>query len=296
MKKIISTLAATMMVATSIASTAASAIKVPVLNKYSLSTSTVGNDILVDDIIVPAGSLAVTVNISNNTGFSSSSTNIVLGDAYVPIANENGILVVESGNVIGDSCIRGVTNGELITVATASGKDNLCDGDMFTFYVSSNTSSGAETIEIVNTASEDISTTMRKAAASVTANSGYFKVGDIDNDGYVDSTDASFVLSAISINDGSQISIAAANSNLSHYFPNRPNMVCAQAANPLCPANDDNGNGYVDDSELRAGLLKGYINRYDADDILEYYGFAATGQLAKYNEQSDGFCGRILHT
>lgn len=296
MKKLISTLAATMMAATSLASTVASAINVPVLNKYSLSTRTIENDIVVDDITVPAGSLAVTVNISNNTGFSSSSTNITLGDACVPIADENGILAVESGNVIGNSCICGVTNGELITVATASGEDNLCDGDMFTFYVSSNTSSGVETIEIVNTASEDISTTMRKAAASVTANSGYYKVGDIDNDGYVDSTDASFVLSAISINNKDKISIAAANANLSYYFPNRPNMVCAQAANPICSAYDVNENEYIDDDELRAGLSRGYISEDDAEDILKYYTFASTGQLAKYDAQSEGFCGRTLHT
>lgn len=296
MKKVISTLAATMIATASIASTSALAVNVHVLNEYSLSTNIIRNDIVVDDITVPAGSLAVTVNISNNTGFSSSSTNISLGDAYAPITDENDMLVVESGSVIGDSCICGATNGELITVATASGEDNLNDGDMFTFYVASNTSSGAETIEIVNTTSEDISTTMRKAAATMTSTSAYFKVGDIDNDGFVDSTDASFVLRAISINNGDKLSIANANANLSYYFPDTPNTVCAQVANPICPAYDaDNKNG-IDDNELRAGLLKGQISKADADDILVYYGFASTGNLDKYSDQSEGFCGRILHT
>lgn len=296
MKKIISTLAATMLVATSLASTSASAINVPVLNEYSLSTSNIENDIVVDDVTVPAGSLAVTVNITNNTGFSSSSTNISLGGAYTPIANENGILVVESGNVIGDSCICGVTNGELITVATASGEDNLYDGDMFTFYVSSNTSSDDETIEIVNTTSEDISTTVRKASETMASKSGYFKVGDVDNNGYVNAVDASYVLHAVSINDGNKISITDANSNISYYFPSADNIVCAQAANPLCPANDDNNNKCIDDNELKAGLLKGHINKADAEDILFYYGFASTEQTDDYYNQSDGFCGRILHT
>lgn len=295
MKKIISTFAAAMMAATPLASTVASAINVPVPNEYTLSTSTVGSDIVVDDITVPAGSLAVTVSISNNTGFSSSSINIAFGDAYAPITDENGLLVVESGNVIGDSCICGVANDELIVVATASGEDNLYDGDMFTFYVSSNTSSGAETLEIVNTESEDISTTMRKAAAR-TSTGGYYKIGDIDNDGRVDATDSSSVLRAVEINNGNKISIAEANSNLSYYFPSRPNMVCAQAANPLCPADDDNGDGYVDDDELDAGISKGYINKADADDILLYYSLISTGQVDKYPGKSDGFCGRILHT
>ncbi len=296
MKKVISTLAAAMMAATSLVSTAASAISVPVLNEYSLSTSTIENDFVVDEVTIPAGSLAVTVSISNNTGFSSSSTKIVLGDAYAPITDENGMLVVESGSVIGDSCICGATNGELITVATASAEDNLYDGDMFTFYVSGNTSIGAGAIAIVNTASEDISTTLTKAAAPMTLTGGYFKVGDIDNDGRIDATDSSFVLHAVSINNGDKISIADANSNLSHYFEYTPNTVCAQVANPICPAQDDNNDGTVCDYELEKGLLKGHISKSDADDILVYYGLASTGSLNKYSEQSEGFCGRVLHT
>lgn len=295
MKKIISTLAATMMAAASLASTAVSAINVPVLNGYSLSTSTVGNALVVDDVTVPAGSLAVTVNISNNTGFSSSSTKIVLGDSYTPITDENDRLVVQSGSVIGDSCICGVTNGELVFVSTASGEDSLCDGDMFTFYVSSNTSSGDKTIEIVNTESEDIATTMRNAASTMSVTGSYYCVGDVDNDGRIDASDASFIRRAVSINNGIKLPIATANSNLRYYFPNAANIVCAQAANPICLAQDNDGDNEVDDYELEIGLLKESINNADADDVLLYYGLAATGELKKYKEQSEGFCGRKLY-
>lgn len=296
MKKVISTLAAAMMAATSLASTVANAINVPVFNEYSLATSTVGNDIIIDDITVPAGSLAVTVNITNNSGFSSSSINVALGDAYAPITDGDGVLVVESGSVIGDSCIFGAANGGLITVATASAEDNLSDGDMFTFYVSSNTSSDAETIEILNTESENISTTLRKVAAAKASAGGYFQVGDVDNDGRVNSSDSSYVLHAIAQNNDEKLSVSTANADLSYYFPYAPNIVCAQTANPLCPANDDDEDDYVDDDELRAGLLKGSINKADADDILSYYAYSSTGQFDKYHSKSDGFCGRILHT
>ncbi|MDE6520449.1 MAG: hypothetical protein K2K91_08380 [Ruminococcus sp.] len=295
MKKIISTLAAVMMTATSLASTAVSAVSIPVLNEYSLSTSTVVSDIVVDDITVPAGSLAVTVNISNNTGFSSSSTKIVLGDAYAPITDENGMLAVQSGNVIGDSCICGVTNGGLVFVSTASGEDNLYNGDMFTFYVSSNTSSGDKTIEIVNTESEDIATTMRNAASTMSLASGWFCVGDVNNDGYINASDASAILGAVQINQGNKIFVDVANDNLSYYFPDEYNIVCAQAANPLCGAQDDDGSGEVEDKELMEGLVKDSINKRDADDILVYYGLAATKQLKDYPNQSDGFCGRTLY-
>lgn len=191
-------------------------------NDFSLVTSTVENNIIVDDVTVPSGSLAITVNISNNNGFSSSTVNIALGDDCSPITDKNGMLVVENGSVISNSCICGAVSEGFVTVAIASGEDNLSNGDVFTFYAADSASSDAETIQIINTKSEDISTTVKRAAKAATSSGGYYKVGDVDNDGRTDATDSSFVLHALSINDDDGIPIATANANLSYYFPPPP--------------------------------------------------------------------------
>lgn len=293
-EKIMSTIIASAMTVSAITAITASAINVVEKNSLSVSTETVDSAIIVEGTKIPAGAVAVTVNVSNNAGFSSSSTNISLGNAYTPITDENDMLVVESGSAIGDSFICGSANGELVNVATASGED-LYNGEMFTFYVSVNALSDDDTIEIVNTESENISSITRKAVENSRVG-GYYCVGDVNNDGSIDSSDSSFILAAEHINNDNKISIAVANANLSYYFPNAANIVCAQAANPICNAVDSNSNGYVDDSELRAGLLSGHINDADAQDVLTYYSLASTGQLANYENRSDGFCGRILHT
>ena len=292
MKKIMSTLIASAMAVSAITLVSASALNEAEKDVLSVSTETLTSSITVDDVSIPAGTVAVTVNISNNSGFSSSSTNIVVGDAYTPITDESGRLVVENGSVIGNSLVCGTTNDELIFVATASARDNIYDGEMFTFYVSNNELSNADTIEIVKSESEDISTTIRNTAVNRSAAGGYFKVGDVDNNGYVNASDASFILSAVATNKHVKLPVTDANENLSYYFPNATNIVCAQAANPICSI-DNNGN--VSDSDLYDALLEGSINSTDADDILVYQGLAATGQLADYANQSDGFCGRILY-
>lgn len=296
MKKVMSTLVASVMAVSALTAVSASAINVVEKNSLSVSTETVASAITVEGTKIPAGAVAVTVNVSNNAGFSSSSTNISLGTAYTPITDENDMLVVESGSAIGDSCICGTANGKLVNVATASREDNLYNGEMFTFYVSVNALSDDETIEIVNAESEKISTIISKASANTRSASDYYCVGDVDNDGSIDSSDASFVLQAVSINNNKKISIADANEKLSYYFPNVTNIMCAQAANPLCTAEDSNNDGYVDDSELSSGLLGGNINDADADDIMTYYSLASTGQVDNYRDRSEGFCGRTLHT
>ena len=295
MKKFMSTIIASAMTVSAITAITASAINVVEKNSLSVSTETVDSAIIVEGTKIPAGAVAVTVNVSNNAGFSSSSTNISLGNAYTPITDENDMLVVESGSAIGDSFICGSANGELVNVATASGEDNLYNGEMFTFYVSVNALSDDDTIEIVNTESENISSITRKAVENSRVG-GYYCVGDVNNDGSIDSSDSSHILSAVYINNDSMISISEANANLSHYFPNAANIVCAEAANPICSYTDSDNNGYIDDTELYACISGGHINEGDADDILVYYTLAATGQLEKYNNRSEGFCGRILHT
>jgi len=217
MKKIISAFTATMMAAASLVSVSALAVNFPVPNEYTLSTSTVESDIVIDDTTIPAGSLAVTVNISNNTGFSASSTKIALDDACNAIVDENGMLVVESGSILNDAHISGAVGEDFVFVATASAENSTANGDMFTFFVADNGDNN-ETLSIISNNSEDIAS-ISSVVSPMSSSEGFYKIGDVDNDDTIDSSDASYTLSAIEKTGRSKLSYKNAEVLPKYYFP-----------------------------------------------------------------------------
>lgn len=205
-----------------------------------------------------------------------------LTDGYTPV--KDGIKVVtEVENVLSDSLALGVSNESIVFISTAASTAINNDGDLLTFYVESdNTNNDLDvTIEETNFFTRNNSSRVNNTR------SGYYKIGDIDNDGYINAADATDIGVALSINNYNMIPVATANANLSYYFPNDPNMVCAQAADPISPD--------LDDPSQAQALANSKINTADANDILLYYDLASTGQLNLYHSQSEGFCGRIMY-
>lgn len=98
----------------------------------------------------------------------------------------------------------------------------------------------------------------------------YYVYGDVNNDGYIDALDASQTLSA-----SSKFSSFTGDENLPvSYAVAKPSVYFPNVSDPAPAAADVNGDGV--------------INKADADEILEYYAFASTGQLNKYT----GKCGK----
>lgn len=281
MKKFISAISASILAVSALPVVTASAVSVEE-NIISVSTETVSETLTVDETVIPAGAIAVTVNIAGNSGFISTTTKLDLG-AYDVISNEKGTPVAVTGNTTYDSLVTGSVNEEIAVFTTVGTKEDDTDGSIFTFYVNGNNSaisditvSDFETVGYADIASSLMS------AYSLNNAPGYYKIGDVNNNGYVDSVDATITQMAIGKNNGKKISVADANANLTYYFVE--NTVCAQSA-------DSN--------------ISGTITVADADDMSLYYACMAScigeenpeqAGLEKYQSKTDGgHCGEIKY-
>lgn len=273
---------ASILAVSAIASLSATALEASPANQISISTKEITEAITVNDINIPAGAYAVTLSISDNSGFFASSYKMELSDGYVPVTD--GIKVVtETEYLLNDSLALGVSNDNIVFISTAASTPINNDGSLLTFYVESDNAN-----DDLNVALEETNFFMRSNSSRINnTRSGYYKIGDIDNDGYINAADATDVGVALNINNFNMIPVATANANLSYYFPNDPNMVCAQAADPISPD--------LDDPSQAQALANSKINTADANDILLYYDLASTGQINLYHSQSEGFCGRIMY-
>ena len=124
MKKLISAFVASVLSVSALSAVSAFAVETTSEDNLSVSTKVLDEAITVDDTVVSAGSVAITVNISDNSGFSSYSTKLELGSAYDIITDENNQPVVESGSVIGDSLVGSSCNDNVVVVSTASADEN----------------------------------------------------------------------------------------------------------------------------------------------------------------------------
>lgn len=265
MKKFVSTLMASVLAVSAFPIVSASAVETP--NTLSVSTEILGESVTVDETVIPEGSVAVTVSVSNNRGFDASMTKLKLGKAYDVITNEKGIPVCDLGEAATNSLIAGSENNNVVAFSMACSDTNTSDGNLFTFYASADDS---ESLDITVIDSEYSSRSSRgKATKSIL--SGYYKIGDVDNDSYVSAADASDVLHAIGLN-GKKLSVSVANQNLPYYFPSDKNIVCAESGDPD---------------------LSGTLTEADANDILLCYSCLSTGQ--DYKDFSDGHCLEIYY-
>lgn len=240
MKKLISTLVASAMATCSLASISVFASNDT--NQINITTETLETSVIsANGAVIPSGSTAVTVSISGNTGFSAKSVKFDLGECDV-ITDESNTPVVVGKNAINDSIIGAMENNGVMVVATASAYENNDDGELFTFYVCGNTE------DLIIT---DIDPVVNRATTM--AGRPKYIIGDANGDEIIDGTDATAILTAISIYQKSAhtdvLPVSIANTNKSTYFPaGLPKK--AEAAD----SNED-----------------GSISNYDANCVMNYY-------------------------
>lgn len=279
MKKIISTLAASLMAVSAFTSVSVSASNVPEINKYTISTSTIENDTVVDETTIPAGSVAITVNINNNYGFSSSATKLNVGISADIVIDESGRPVITKGNVLDDFITASAVKDGTVVVSSASDKETNTNGEMFTIYVA-NDYSGASVEDITN---ESISIKTDDIATPFMNTRYEYYIGDISHNGYINSIDASQLLGAIedfkekypAKDPTKDFTVDFADAHLSEYFPD------AHYANVA----DTNKNNL--------------INKADVNNILQFYSYVATGYTREeaYDELSveeENYCGEQI--
>ncbi|MDE7138738.1 MAG: hypothetical protein K2O29_09850 [Ruminococcus sp.] len=272
MKKIISSLAASLMVASTISAVSVSAENTEKKNIFSVSTKILSESVVITNIVIPAGASAVTVSISGNNGLNSSSTKLIGGDAYNIIEVAENQPVLNKGAVLDDLSVVSTENNNCIAVVAASADYTDSDGDMFTFYIEKVNDSGDTSINIVDMPSLKVSDTVSTFSVN---GFKYATCGDVNDDGYIDAVDASQVFSAVakytkantSDPEAEHFTPFLANLFLSDYLPYAP---CAETA-------DTNMDGLIQD--------------IDAEKIMKYYAAAAVGN--EVNDK-DNHCGEPI--
>ena len=185
-KKIIAALAAATMV-TSCAGVVASAAEA--VNSVNVSYSTVAETFTAaDGTVVPAGATAVTLSIENNTGFSASDITL---SATADLLGTDGLVTATNGSAYGDATVSAAQNGSKVVITSASLDDSKSDGTLVTFY----TTSDAE-VTVEDAAFKSAKQIEDESAIAVYSDDDYYRIGDLDNDDNIDSTDMFYQLQA----------------------------------------------------------------------------------------------------
>ena len=185
-KKIIAALAAATMV-TSCAGVVASAAEA--VNAVNVSYSTVAETFTAaDGTVIPAGATAVTLSIENNTGFSASDITL---NATADLLAVDGMVAATNGSAYGDAIVSAVQNGSKVVITSASLDDSKSDGTLVTFY----TTSDAE-VTVEDAAFKSAKQIEDESAIAVYSDDDYYRIGDLDNDDNIDSTDMFYQLQA----------------------------------------------------------------------------------------------------
>ena len=185
-KKIIAALAAATMV-TSCAGVVASAAEA--VNAVNVSYSTVAETFTAaDGTVVPAGATAVTLSIENNTGFSASDITL---SATADLLGTDGLVTATNGSAYGNATVSAAQNGSKVVITSASLDDSKSDGTLVTFY----TTSDAE-VTVEDAAFKSAKQIEDESAIAVYSDDDYYRIGDLDNDDNIDSTDMFYQLQA----------------------------------------------------------------------------------------------------
>ena len=186
LKKVTAALAAATMV-TSCAGVVTSADEV--VNAVNVSYSTVAETFTAaDGTVVPAGATAVTLSIENNTGFSASDITL---SATADLLGTDGLVTATNGSAYGDATVSAAQNGSKVVITSASLDDSKSDGTLVTFY----TTSDAE-VTVEDAAFKSAKQIEDESAIAVYSDDDYYRIGDLDNDDNIDSTDMFYQLQA----------------------------------------------------------------------------------------------------
>ena len=198
-KKIIAALSAATMVS-ACAGVVASADEA--VNAVNVSYSTVAETFTAaDGTVIPAGATAVTLSIENNTGFSASDITL---SATADLLAVDGMVAATNGSAYGDAIVSAAQNGSKVVITSASLDDSKNDGTLVTFY----TTSDAE-VTVEDAAFKSAKQMEDASAIAVCSSDDYYRIGDLNNDDNIDSTDMYYQLNAYRIaeNDPSLITV-----------------------------------------------------------------------------------------
>lgn len=219
MKKIISSLVASGMLIATVAPSYASASSITPLNELSVESSVLTEGITVDGNYIPSGSLAVSVNISNNTGFTSFSTKVDLGSAYDVLLDNDNKPVVSVGSVIEDSLYSCSEKDNFLAFVTSSAVEADDNGEIFTFYVNKDENSNDASIALLDIANTT-PISIGENASIMSGALGYYISGDFNDDDIIDGRDASACLSGLNKTGQSELPYSIAQLMPTYYFPN----------------------------------------------------------------------------
>lgn len=188
-KKIIAALSAATMV-TSCAGVVASAAEA--VNAVNVSYSTVAETFTAaDGTVVPAGATAVTLSIENNTGFSASDITL---SATADLLGTDGLVTATNGSAYGNATVSAAQNGSKVVITSASLDDSKNDGTLVTFYTTSDAEVTVE--DAAFKSAKQLEASSEIAAYKIV---DVYRVGDLNNDDYIDSTDLYMQLQAYKI-------------------------------------------------------------------------------------------------
>ena len=199
LKKAIAALAAATMVASCAGVVAGAA---EAVNAVNVSYSTVAETFTAaDGTVVPAGATAVTLSIENNTGFSASDITL---SATADLLGTDGLVTATNGSAYGNATVSAAQNGSKVVITSASLDDSKNDGTLVTFY----TTSDAE-VTVEDAAFKSAKQMEDASAIAVCSSDDYYRIGDLNNDDNIDSTDMYYQLNAYRIaeNDPSLITV-----------------------------------------------------------------------------------------
>lgn len=199
MKKFLSVAVVTAM----LASMTAIPVSAKSVNDYTLSYATLASSFeTTEGIIVPEGTIAVTMNIAENQGFNYNTLAMEIETGFEVLTDSDGNPIVKLGDVLdgfSSSCALS-DDGSKLCVAVASANRSSQDGELFTVYCNPTTLGLSTAISSRNTSVQPATITPPCPEQVInTRDTNDSIVGDIDSDSTVNSYDAYLLL--VGIND-----------------------------------------------------------------------------------------------
>ena len=256
-----------------LASIAAMPVSAAGINAYSVSYETLTSAITTDDgSTVPAGAVAVTMSIDNNTGFNANTLTLDIDEGYSVLTNNDGKPIVDKGAVLANAMTSAAVSDDEATlcVVSASAMTSNVDGALFTVYFTADSATTATSfVSIEDTDAEIATGEISMASVATTSTIGYYFIGDTnnetlaDNNGNppVDAVDASNIMIKVSEYGNSFNTAALGWAIVDNYFD--------EAAHYDAPDADESK----------------YIDNKDATLILNYS--AAIGAGKEYEGEED---------
>ena len=236
----------------------ASAAKV---NVYSTHLETLANDVVAENgDVVPAGTTALTVSLSGNTGFSDGTFTLTIGEGYEVMTDENGEPLFEKGSLMQDFHVAVAATETNACVAYASADKVNSDGELVTLYLTGN---GSEEFKVSELKKPEVSPSYVV----------YSLVGDANGDGYIGADDAATIYSANSAHGALHYQ-----TQVEHYKDDGGKEFHTYFPLAFHPVNVNcwNEDGWEEVLE-ETGIDIRVINQKDGDEILTYIACTGSG-------------------